>query len=488
MKTRLVITLVSSITAVCFLIGAFFYIDSQKDKLTVSMETLHGSPSAIYGADIKMQSRYSFNNRMTWDIRFQAGYEDKAEIRFKKIGKNIPSGTPAPEASMSTENTFFNHDFSAVETEKKMLKDALKQTGSKEITAADETVTTLKLSDYMSELPMQLDIFTDKYTVITTDDTVYSRSNDFSAVEQGLRDYFKIPVTCNMLLDVVLKKNNVNPAEAFSISADSQYSVPMLCTVDESGVFLAFNRLYCSAFDSEYDEDNPPRNDGTIPLPDGSVAAGIHYIPFLKETDTDTMVPDTDKIRLLYPLSEDAVLLQFSESADGKSLLLLTAEDKKLCLSVIDKADGKLLQKILLKHAGKETFHPEAANSYISDRNSHILITENESVYLLRKSGRKYSLLLSGNCRGKLNYAEHDIPYFDFDGERLALIMADSIEEIGEGCSASDVMVFTEKGLAFIGTVRTNIEESHPCAIDADYPARITLPGSVVKDENYERS
>lgn len=146
------------------------------------------------------------------------------------------------------------------------------------------------------------------------------------------------------------------------------------------------------------------------------------YIPCLKEKDKniDTRIPDTDKIRLLYPLSEDAVLLQFSENADGKSLLLLTAEDKKLCLSVIDKAEGKLLQKILLKHTGKETFHPDAANSYISDRDSHILITENDSVYLLRKSGRKYSLLLSGSYREKLNYTKRDIPYFpyfDFDGE-----------------------------------------------------------------------
>ena len=97
--------LTSSITAVCFLIGAFFYIDSQKDNLTVSMETLHGNPSAIYGADIDMQSFYSFNSRMTWDIRFQAGYEDKADIRFKKTERENFSDMPAPEATMSTEYT-----------------------------------------------------------------------------------------------------------------------------------------------------------------------------------------------------------------------------------------------------------------------------------------------------------------------------------------------------------------------------------------------
>ena len=492
MKTRLIIMLTSSITAVCFLIGAFFYIDSQKDNLTVSMETLHGNPSAIYGADIDMQSFYSFNSRMTWDIRFQAGYEDKADIRFKKTERENFSDMPAPEATMSTEYTFFNQKADMAETEQKMLKDALKQADSKEIAAAEDIFTALKLSDYMSELPMQLGIYSCKYQVITADDSLYSPNHEFAAVEKGLRDYFRISVTDDMLFDVVLKKNEPDHAEEFSISADSQYSVPMLCTADESGVFLAFNRLHYSGPVSEYD-DNPPRNDGTIPLPKGSAAAGIHYIPCLKEKDKniDTRIPDTDKIRLLYPLSEDAVLLQFSENADGKSLLLLTAEDKKLCLSVIDKTEGKLLQKILLKHIGKETFHPDAANSYISDRDSHILITENDSVYLLRKSGRKYSLLLSGSYREKLNYTKRDIPYFpyfDFDGEKLALIMASSADGFGGGCSASDVMVFTEKGLAFSGTVRINIEESYPCAIDSDYPAKIALPGSVVKDENYERS
>ena len=215
MKTRLIIMLTSSITAVCFLIGAFFYIDSQKDNLTVSMETLHGNPSAIYGADIDMQSFYSFNSRMTWDIRFQAGYEDKADIRFKKTERENFSDMPAPEATMSTEYTFFNQKADMAETEQKMLKDALKQADSKEIAAAEDIFTALKLSDYMSELPMQLGIYSCKYQVITADDSLYSPNHEFAAVEKGLRDYFRISVTDDMLFDVVLKKNEPDHAEEF---------------------------------------------------------------------------------------------------------------------------------------------------------------------------------------------------------------------------------------------------------------------------------
>jgi len=432
---RIVLTLVFLTAAsVLVLAGATAALGAAQDDLVIDRTVLAGDPAAAHG--IALTAWLSGRERTEfWKSTLDLG-EGTHETEFSHhiFALDIPR-SPFADAEIRTAGTNFGsygrHETSDAQRLDLMLRPAL---DIGERTAAGEKRTeTVSLADYYDYYPMELSV-----RMLTEDGTNFFYSSE-DAEDRAFTRAFQIPVPEDHLVEVsVLKDLSGNITEVHSSDVGGWTGWYWQGAVDLRGVYVYLPLAEISEMDGAAD--------------------GIWFIPLsmADENGIPEMSVDMEKKRIFYPVTIAQNQVLGVELRGEDQLLLFTRENDVLVLTVLSRADGRVLQRIeTVSCAAEEPWrqcHQGEDFLFLFCGGDFMVLEERDGLYApaLREIYEYPERLLPG----WRDMGEEDILW---DGERLV------IAHSGGGTDRSHlglellVEVYGEEGLLYAGHYENSV-------------------------------
>ena len=234
--------------------------------------------------------------------------------------------------------------------------------------------------------------------------------------------------------------------------------------------------------------DNRSRNGNLVDTSQIPGGYGLYCLPLNPEeggTVAERLGPG--KLAMVYPLEETAYILNLELSADKTRLLLHTVEDGMYYVSVINRRDMTLEQKIPLA-----PMNVEEADYLIQTRGDVTLVyLHGKSIFVLGWENGSYGIRLKvptptekGSPEG-LVWADMRNREIAFDGERLAVVGSLPEELIWPGSYPTFVAcglylaVYDQQGLEYLAALPSSLDDANRPFYNSEYLSMGCMPRKI---------
>lgn len=452
---RKALALLLVLVLICFvgMIGAHAVINAERDQVTITENIIYGDKLAADGLNVIRNAQWQYHLHWSTDYNISAENRYSTEFDFtqrEKRDERIAAHAPA-------ELSFSGYINGGMGSDSGIGREELSEffTGLEELCldvmerapAGAEYTEYVKLSDYCEFYPLFLSIDLPMVYYLKTDDNGnqyvrFVEGNDCEPINTALREYFKIPVDREELLEVrVYKAPNgaVTSLDLYCAAGGSRFYV--LSAVTEKAAYFTFDT------GSKVDFSRIPGGYGIYCLPFSD------ELTFKGETYPTVSV---DELEMLYPLDTDTVIQSMFTDKSEERLILLTRENSKELFTVIDLDTMETLQRFEI-------------GSY-DERGSGWYISESED-YLVLTSGCRIAVIdILENGDYSLNYVVDRCPeemadalYYTteivtaYDGERLALGWSFHKDTPPYRSCGFSIAVYNRTGLLYYGDYESGL-------------------------------
>lgn len=380
MKRSLITWLLIAAAALIGIIAAGFWINGQQDDITIKETVLYGNKATAEGVEFTYKN--AWRQKLNWTTDYTIGEKPHIRSTFKLAHLNKRySG----EAVQFTANSKLNGNVtrpSGIYMRNHTLgKKLLEDTASR--TKPGEThMERVLLKDYFDTIPLE--------AFITGQ--LSSGSTINSIADKNDRDvYFRIDVPDDMTVEISLtkdKKGNITEYEILDFLDFTGIS-----SATKEGVYLAVSRAtYLSAEPGKIKRMGYAELGETSDLPLGKYN-GVHYIPFIGDDNLkNSLVPDWKHAKRSFAGTKESRFIALSESPDARDLFILSAQGKKLFLTVMDKGTSAEKQTLRLYDKGEYTENA----IFLYDENAVLVLGSDHTFSLLTKEDGKYRRSFAG--------------------------------------------------------------------------------------------
>ena len=331
MKKALALTLVLLLLTVSAFACAARDINSQQEQLIYTESILYGDPAAAQGIEVKASSTY--RNQLFWDsVHSLDGAGTKTNFSFSEFAiQEKPSYTP--EISLGTDyniTAYFSNNFSPHTGNPldKAYQELIAETPD-----GGEGKKTVLLKDYYDYYPLSISITFPDYNLTLSPDTQHSYppDSDKKLLYEAFESFIKIPVLPNETAELFADKDEYGQVRSLGLNTtEGGYYKPSHSAASADGFYFTVSN-----------------RSGSGELLDTSQIPGGYGIYFLScDLSHEPGHFHIDGLSIAYPLSPEAETIDISTDLRKNELLLVTAEDSRAYLSVIDLADMSLKQKL----------------------------------------------------------------------------------------------------------------------------------------------
>lgn len=550
MKMR---TIAAAVTIIALLGGGFACVKTEnlKSKAEIIEETLSGDVSAAEGITVDFGG-YIQNNLLGWKNSYTYGGEQSTELINPNKDYMYSDDTKIEEVSLYTSFEFRTSMELFADIDKKADPNSREQKNKserrkvlkrsftdnaqeffdafeKEMTNSDEKEKKLKIrmQDVLKYYIIGGDIKTDEtmsmidFWLMADRDSDDADANIERKIWSDIQDFFKIPIIENEYLYLDLSMGGsesgvqsmsestwMSEEEAaqytdFRIGKSSDSDTDKVTSSDSFG----FYTISCVTNEAAYFTFNPHTDNGKVVdtslIPGGY---GIYRLPY----DSETGVPKTSELEMVYSLDPNKTYNGIYASPDGKKIFLTyyntetgdislhNAESdqlsqSKFCLTaeIIDIETKTCDDSFVIAEGDTENM------TWARDDGEYLLFTDEKSqikVYRYEhetdggsgKSGGHYELFLDideinpthstlnlTDAYSKILYEKDRIitvshPYYDFDSDNLFLRLTSTL--------TVEVNVFEKKGRTYSGILYSNLQDYY----DLESGERI---GMILQDE-----
>lgn len=473
MKKHLWGSIFCGVLGFCVVICAFVLLWGRYDRITLEEKTVFGDRTKAEGVSLQFDSMWE--NRLFWTVSAtvkQNGTDADTDFRF--VGDGIDAAYYEEKPGPDLGNVQYGSGGITPAELKKFIGDKLYgvlEEISRDLPAGETKSYIVRLKDYYDYFP-----------------TNFLGVGD--AVESVDRvDYFRIPVPSDYRHIFSISKDD--NGKVISFDGQSSLSLQNYGFTDGDTVYAAFNLVQENR---SAEQENVIESQTYMSLP--ADMRGIHCIPLKKgegTADEKKTMPDFSRAKLGYGLAEDAVIISLTESTDGGSLYLVTAEDCNTYLTVIDKSSMKEVQKIDLHFTeGKDydlgSFYDNLFPVIDCEKGLVVFFGDDFLCYEKGDDG-KLSLWCKDRADGlESMYAYTENEAMDFDGTRLALGVRTFAEtsitdDLGntysgiETTTSPGLLIYEKSGLVYAGIFQSSVEKDNTIDVQENKtPLRVRLP------------
>ncbi len=434
-KSYIVIALllIAGIISICF---AHELVNSEKDTVEVDETTLYGDKQAAYGLEILTST--SLDRHLFWNTRHVTGEAPLTETEYE-----FSQSPRSPVYQLHYNPVEFTSIFSYAGSSTSGNID-LDDTGYASASAlykavADNTAPgearteKLNVSDFYEFYPIEAHMYEFEGNLAVNETT-----------QKSFAEYFRVPVYKGHAVDVTIEKHaagNITRLDISSVNGGEIRLETPCVTVGDSRYFLP---MFTTASGTQLD---------TSYIKGGY---GIYRLPLDADAYPDRVLT-ADMLEVIYPIDTSAAKpITLKASPDGDKLLLVTADDGRYALTVIDTATSAVLQKLPLMSVTGDDFRDIAIfGSFIMPYTNNGRF----AVLPLGPSGEyTVSFVIDSDHDDEQIATLYDAFSADFDGEKLAVASYGSIWETGRYDTCTVMLyVFDKTGLLYHGRYRTGL-------------------------------
>lgn len=337
MKKSMILTGLLLVLTMGAAIGITLRIGEGAEDLTISEKVVYGDRAKAEGLHVTWNSSCYDSDYLAWKTEYA-------------IGKNVVSNTEftfggEAEREYEYEDSFyldFGVDIDIIgeiqlsDCEETKNLEALIQAVSERTADGEIHTERVYLKDYLSYYPV------DFYP------SFYNRFLMQEGLNSILRDYFKIPVRDDHLVEITLEKNSSGELIGISVETLSDnLEKEMDCQVMEDGIYL----LLAGNFQME-DLAQSVKTESNVTSGETHFSgSGLYYLPFCTpdeviESSLPAVTIDKNRIIKVYPLGSYNSVLE--QSADGNDLELFSQENNDMVMTVFDAKSVKKKQQVKL--------------------------------------------------------------------------------------------------------------------------------------------
>ncbi len=450
--------------------------NKEKDNVIITEKYVYGDKTFAENVDINLKILYCEN--LLWDITHSVG-DGKTETDFSihknRIDREYEAHNQLNLYTMmhyiSSTNGFYK------ETGLNKAYEELIKTAK----PYEETKKTVLLSDYLDYYPIVVDIsFDGKFHL---DSSFASQIDDVKEKEfvADFEEFFKIPILEDhkMVIGVQVDENgNVHSTGSYGNDGDEtfeEFSFYAESVITDDECFIKFSNR--TNFGSIIDTNEIPGGYGIYCLPYQSNDNGITF--------------DTKGLKNIFPVKNEEEIYELQLSKDKKDLYMMSKEDNKSYLTVIDVETYKEKAKITLSEIKEHSSYIGYIDEdFMVINHYHPNELESFSIYLPdSKGGFKKEFTADTFVEDKnSNISDEGIAYYTgrsvymnsnidvkWDGENLYVTntVGDyySTPPSREGFSLS---VYNKDGLQFCGNYRTSLSAGYDGYHDSRYYTHIS--------------
>ncbi len=447
MRRSAVLLCLFSALAACFILYTGFSINGLKEQVTVTETVLAGDRDKAAGVTIT--SRSLFQDCLHWETRYDINESLKytAAFRFEHTppegeDKNriVPFLADALAESIGVSYNFSdkNADFYRDSTMGPLLLDAVKQADT-----GDDKHIRLPLNKYFTYYPVSLQISHPDYNV-----------REQQPENEKINSYFRLPVYDAYYTADVLRNSD---GEIIHVTCEFNGSRPWsgyysytnhpVSLTSPQGAYLTL----CSSDDYAMPED----------------MRGIHFIPYVEDTQIVSNKTvynyDMKHAHLAYPLAEDARALSLTTSTDEDELLLITYEQGRCYLTVIDRDTMKKKQKLSMGKTADIDKDPLLFDTY-QNKSFYMAVQNNKKIHCFVKERGRYRRFLTDQLylpeeTERNDEISADFLAMDYSDNRLALGMM-SLQNGLTPLNSVYLLVYESSGLVYAGYYENSLDQS----------------------------
>lgn len=225
-----------------------------------------------------------------------------------------------------------------------------------------------------------------------------------------LMDLFRFPVQENHVMEVTVEKDTGGNIVGLELYSENGPDLHFISAVNGSGIW----------FVPVFQDENG------APLPYESPAGhGVYYVPWTTEgtvprsDERQYLLPDLDKIELLFPLEETLTIEHMEIDAEAGVMWMLTLENNTYVLTAYDLATAEATARIeALPHTEEDHY-----GRFVRDE-GYLLVMAEDNIALVDESSQTL-VLTAPDVAGHENSATVFTPAdgdLHFDGEYLILL------------------------------------------------------------------
>ena len=450
-------------------------INAPREDVVFTREILAGDPHYADGLNVTCRNHYNF--QVLWDstLTFREGTH-QADTRFTCLQSPYLNSSEKSDYDIFLQREYY----SFTDEDDTGLNRAWQ-----ELMAAtppgEEGTREFRLKDYWDTYPYILWVYGgDKFIQVHSQTTANEGPDeDWGIVlRRKMMEFFKIPVLEEERVEITLMKGNDGRGHLQDIK--TEHSADEF-DFQSSGLFSG--DAFYLYFDNRSREGNLV---DTSQIPGGY---GIYSIPLNPEKE-GTLIDrlDPDKLAMVYALDETTYIRSLELSTDKTKLLLHTVEDGMYYVSVINRKDMTLEQKIPLS-----PMNVEVDGHFIQTRGDITLVyLHGKSIFVLGWENGSYGIRLKvpaptekGSPEGLVwagSMRNRDIA---FDGERLAVVGNLPEELIWPGSYPTFVAcglymaVYDQQGLEYLAAFRSSLDDANKPFYNSEYLSMGCMPRKV---------
>jgi len=324
------------VSALCVTLIAIS-VNAKCNDVTITKEVLYGDKSLADGYTVT--TRYQYNNQLFWETEYNMNGEYSTDYSYYN-SKQFSEGKVRYQgiAMDNTVHLEFDTEIPAEEQEGiareyKLLYDSIDMNQS--------VGKALNLKDYYDYYPVNIhfDMPGVWWSGYNYEMLPYGGENSEKAVIERFKEFFKIPVAENDVLEISVHKENMD-AVSMGVSG-SLYSMSLntgnSSAVTDTHCYFAVNNTFSAGYKvpEEYYIDVSQIEDGY----------GIYSVEYKKGTSTEDTGIIASSLKTAFPLDSKETVIYIGTDSEEKVLNVITSTDTKTHIYFIDLKNMELIQK-----------------------------------------------------------------------------------------------------------------------------------------------
>lgn len=410
----MLLLLVLSIGGVC---AAAAGVHGPHDQVVLKEATVYGDRKYAEGLDIQVHAAYA--PHLFWDTSYETGSESQIETEFLFSAMGIYEQIPSEHQGIVLNNQidFF---YEPSEEEAHGIAKAYQEL-AETVPAGQERETTIYLKDYTDTYPITVDIdlpgistaldWSFQMNAPTRDD---EKLHEVQRDMLRLQEYFSIPVMEDERYTISVGKDDSGHVTHMGggITDGDSFWLEAINTIADDACYFTF--------DTHTNEGNVV---DTSRLPEGY---GLFCVTFNGNYDEEHPIVleemDFGEPEMVYAIDPNAYIQGLYLSEDQSQLYLLTEEDYKLYLTVIERKTMDTLQKLQIHDWGGDYGYVHEVHM---QEDYWVLWLSDGYLAVLEKSGQgvfSQQFCVPYNTGEAGDYSMSVYAAVDWSGERLAVI------------------------------------------------------------------
>jgi len=421
------------------------WVDQEKDTVTIEEKVLQGDKG--YARGLVVNSNTISDNHLIWDTSYTIGKKPLTATAFYFSQVEKQDGFDYIEAAVFDASMPFSgmgmSSSSEIDLEEdsfRLIREPLKAVASR-TEPGQRHKEVIFLKDYFEYYPLEISFYNFPMSIETS-----------NKVSKYFSERFKIPVRADHKVEIEIKKNRGGEIIEIKLSTVGENGVYPTVTSVSTGEGCYFAMSLRSYDGKVLDPELPPE------------CAGIHFIPFetvsgqINSMFSGEINPRVEKMKRVFAVDpEEAKIVMLKVEEDQSNFLLVTKENQKCFLTVIDRKTMTPLQKIELFNVPQEDMFSDLCleKGFLVP-----MLFDGSFVVLSPKENGNYEEKIRGNfSEAKEMWQDYagDL-VMTYNGKSLAALMPKHMN--GNGSSSFYISVYESAGLVFSGKYENSLDKA----------------------------